>query len=59
MYKKAATNYVVIVKIYHQLRGNNLTFLWENHVITSKTENLPAYVVTPQIQLYQGLGAFL
>ena len=38
MYKKAATNYVVTVKSYHQLRGNSLTFLWKKHVITSKME---------------------
>ena len=29
MYKKAATNYVVIVKNYQQTRGNNLTFFVE------------------------------
>ena len=58
MYKKAATNYVVTVKSYHQTRGNDLTFCRKNHVITSKMENLPAYVVSSQTQLYQGFSAF-
>ena len=58
MYKKVTSKYVVIAKSYQQIRGNNLTFLLENHVITSNLENLPAYVVTSQTQLYQGFRAF-
>lgn len=58
MYKKVTSKYVVMVKNYQQIRGKNLTFLWKNHVITSKMEKIPAYVVSSQIQLYQGFGAF-
>ena len=49
---------VVIAKSYHQTRGNNLTFLWKTHVITSKMENIPVDVVGSQTQLYQGLEHF-
>ena len=58
MYKKVTSKYVVRVKNYQQLRGNNLTFFGKNHVITSKMENIPVDVVSSQIQLHQGFSAF-
>ena len=52
MYKKAATNYVVIVKNYHQLRGNNLTFFAEkpcNYQQNGKLASLRGNLMNPAV----------
>ena len=56
MYKKAATKYVVTVKSYHQIRGNNLTFFvgkpcnyQKNGKLTSLRGN-PAKPVVARVQ---------
>ena len=60
MYKKAATNYVVTVKSYHQLRGNDLTFLLEkprNYRQIRKPTSLRGKLMNPVVSRARSVSA--
>ena len=60
MYKKAATNYVVIVKNYQQTRGNNLTFFVEkprNYQQNGKLTSLRGNLMNPAVARVQSVSA--
>ena len=59
MYKKAATNYVVTVKSYHQIRGNNLTFFEEkpcNYQKNGEFTSLRGNLMNPVVSRVQSVS---
>ena len=59
MYKKTATNYVVAVKNYQQIRGKNLTFLWKNpcnYQQNGKHTGLRGNLMNPVVSMVQSVS---